>query len=181
MLMSYSGPTLVYRFRADAAYYRTTINRYYGQRRFLLRLPVQYGFISLIALGIFLWNTRSPSRTVMGIAAVAVVLLTAAMVALTKLSVLYRFKRRPDFGAETTVTVSKEGIASSGHHAHGNWGWQAYPRSVRYRDGILLLRRGVVRWLPDAALQAGTPTDATELVKSKTILTNLAPTIRSRL
>lgn len=171
--MSYSGPMLVYKFRADAAYYRTTINRYYRQRRFLLRLPVQYGFISLTALGIFLWNTRSPSRTVLAIAVVAAVLLMGAMVALTKIGVLYRFKRRADFGAETTVTVSKDGLASSGHRAQGKWGWQAYPRSVRYRDGILLLRRGVVRWLPDAALQEGTPAEATELVKSKTTLKNL--------
>jgi hypothetical protein len=168
--MNYSGPILVYKFRADATYYRTTINRYYGQRRFLLRLPVQYGFVSLAALGIFLWNMRSLSRAGVGIAIVVAVLMTVGMVALTKIGILYRFKRRADFGAETTVTVSKDGIASSGHRAQGKWGWQAYPRSVRYPDGILLLRRGVVRWLPDAALQEGTPADATELVKSKTAL-----------
>jgi hypothetical protein len=168
--MNYRGPILVYKFRADATYYRTTINRYYGQRRFLLRLPVQYGFVSLAALGIFLWNMRSLSRAGVGIAIVVAVLMTVGMVALTKIGILYRFKRRADFGAETTVTVSKDGIASSGHRAQGKWGWQAYPRSVRYPDGILLLRRGVVRWLPDAALQEGTPADATELVKSKTAL-----------
>jgi hypothetical protein len=101
---------------------------------------------------------------------VVVALLTASMVALTKISILYRFKRRADFGAEVIVTVAKDAITSSGRHAQGKWGWQAYPRSVRYPDGILLMRRGVIRWLPDAALQEGTPTDATALVQSKTVM-----------
>jgi hypothetical protein len=168
--MSDSGPILVYQFRADAAYYKTTIDRYYGQRRFLLRLPVQYGIVSLAALGIYLGNARSLSRADVGIAAVVALLATVGMVTLTKIGTLYRFKRRADFGAETTVTISKQEIASSGHRAQGKWGWQAYPHAVRYPDGILLLRRGVVRWLPDAALRGGTPADATELVKSRTAL-----------
>ena len=112
----------------------------------------------------------SYSRTAVGVAVIMAVVLTVGMVAVTKIGVLYRFKRRADFGAEVVVTVSEAGIASSGRHAQGSWGWQAYPRSVRYPDGILLLRRGVIRWLPDAALQNGTAADATALVKSKTVL-----------
>lgn len=161
---------LIYQFRADAAYYRTIIDRYYGQRTFMLRLPVQYGIIALAILGIFLGTRRSPSRASVGIAVGAALLLTAGMVAATKIGILHRFKRRADFGAETTLTVSREEITSSGRHAQGRWGWQAYPRSVRYPDGILLLRRGVIRWLPDAALQQGTPADATALVKSRTVM-----------
>ena len=53
-MVGYSGPRLVYKFRADAAYYRTIIDRYYGQRVFLLRLPVQYGIVSLAIVGAFL-------------------------------------------------------------------------------------------------------------------------------
>jgi hypothetical protein len=168
--MNSDGRLLVYKFRTDAAYYRTIIDRYYGQRSFLFRLPVQYGVVSLAIVGFSLWMKGSYSRTAVGVAAIVAVVLTVGMVALTKIGVLYRFKRRADFGAEAVVTVSEDGIASSGRHAQGSWGWQAYPRSVRYPDGILLLRRGVIRWLPDAALQNGTAADATAFVKSKTVL-----------
>jgi hypothetical protein len=168
--VSYSGPRLVYKYRADTAYYKTVIDRYYGQRTFLLRLPIQYGIVSLAIVGAFLGFKGLSTRTAVGIGILVVVVSTAGLVALRKISVLWRFKRRADFGAETTVTVSKEAIVSSGRHAEGQWGWQAYPRSVRYSDGILLVRRGVIRWLPDSALQEGTPADATGLVKSKTVM-----------
>jgi hypothetical protein len=165
-----SAPRLVYKFHADTAYYRTIIDRYYRQRAFPLRLWVQYGILSLAIVGAFLGFKGSFTRTAVGVGLLVVILSTAVMAALTKIAVLYRFKGRADFGTETTVTLSREAITSSGRHAEGKWGWQAYPRSVRYPDGILLLRRGVIRWLPDSALQEGTSTDATALVKSKTIM-----------
>lgn len=168
--MTHGGTRLVYKFSADAAYYRTIINRYYAQRALLLRLPVQWGVVSLAVVGAFLGFKGSFTRTAVGIGMVVVILLTASLVALTKISVFYRFKRRADFGSETTLTISKEAITSSGRHAEGRWGWQAYPRSVRFPDGILLLRRGVIRWLPDSGLQQGTPADATALVKAKTVM-----------
>ena len=160
----------MYRFRADAAHYRTVIDRYYGQRAFLLRLPMQYGIVSLAIVGAFLGFKGMSTRIAVGIGFLVVVASTMGLVALTKVSILWRFKRRADFGAEVTVTVSKDAIISSGRHAEGKWGWQAYPRSVRYPDGILLMRRGVIRWLPDSALQEGTPADATALARSKTVM-----------
>ena len=168
--MTYTGPRLVYKFRADSGYYKTIIDRYYRQRAFLLRPPVQYAIFSLAIVGAFLGFKGLFTRTAVGLGMVVVALLTAGMVALTKASVFYRFKRRADFGADVIMTVSKESISSSGRHAEGKWGWQAYPQSVRYPDGILLLRRGVIRWLPDSALQEGTPADATALVKAKTVM-----------
>jgi hypothetical protein len=87
--MIYSGPRLVYKFRADAAYYRTIIDRYYGQRAFLLRLPVQYGIVSLAIVGAFLGFKDLFTRTAVGIGMVVVALLTAGLVAMTKMSVLY--------------------------------------------------------------------------------------------
>jgi hypothetical protein len=164
------GSRLVYRFRADATYYRCVISRYYGQRALLLRLPVQFGVISLAVVGAFLGYKGLFTGIGVGIGMLSVVLLTVGMAASRRMAVLYRFKRRADYGAEVTMTVSKEAITSSGSHAEGKWGWQAYPRSVRYADGILLMRRGVIRWLPDSALRQGTPADATALVKSKTVM-----------
>lgn len=168
--MTNSVPRLMYRFRGDAAYYRTVIDRYYGQRPALLRLPMQYGILSLAIVGAFLGFMGLWTRTAVGVGLLVVVALVVSLVALTKISILLRFKRRGDFGAEATVTVSKESIVSSGRNAEGKWGWQAYPRSVRYPDGVLLMRRGVIRWLPDSALVEGTPADATSLVKSKTVM-----------
>ena len=169
-MVGYSGPRLVYKFRADAAYYRTLIDRYYGQRVFLLRLPVQYGIVSMVIVGAFVGYKGLFTRTAIGMGTLAVALLTSGLVAVTKSSILWRFKRRADFETEAMVTLSRDAISSSGPRAEGKWGWQAYPRSVRYPDGILLMRRGVVRWLPDSALQEGTPADATALVQSKTVL-----------
>lgn len=168
--MPHSDRRLVYKFRADVAYYRCVIDRYYGQRALPLRLPVQFGVVSLAVVGTFLGYKGLFTPLALGFGIVVVVLLTVGTVALRKMSVLYRFKRRADFGAEVTMTVSKQAITSSGRHSEGQWGWQAYPRSVRYADGILLIRRGVIRWLPDSALREGTPADATALVKSKTVM-----------
>lgn len=166
--MTHSG--VVYKFRTDAAYYTTIIDRYYGQHTFLRGLPVRYGIISLAVVGAFLGFKNLFTRSALGIGLAVVVVLAAGLVALTKLATLYRFKRRADFGAEAIVTLSRDAITSSGRHAQGQWGWQAYPRSVRYPDGILLMRRGVIRWLPDSALQQGTAADATALVRSKTVM-----------
>jgi hypothetical protein len=69
--------------------------------------------------------------------------------------------------------VSSEGLFASGPHVQGKWNWPAYP-AVRYSDGILLLRCGVIRWLPDSALLVGTPTDATAVARSKSVLRELS-------
>ena len=74
--MIYSGPRLVYKFRADAAYYRTIIDRYYGQRAFLLRLPVQHGIVSLAIVGAFLGFKDLFTRTAVGIGMAVAALLT---------------------------------------------------------------------------------------------------------
>jgi hypothetical protein len=161
---------IVYKFHADAAFYRTTIDRYYGQRPLLLRLPVQYGIFGLVLIGVVLWSAKSISPTLVVIAVSAAVAIIFGLVELTKLVILRRFRRRADFGTEATVIVSEAGIASSGRHVEGRWEWRAFPRAVRFDDGILLLRAGVIRWLPDAAIQTGTPRAATALVKSNSEL-----------
>ncbi|MDB6158159.1 MAG: hypothetical protein JWO04_1865 [Gammaproteobacteria bacterium] len=165
---------IVYKFRADTAYYRAVIDRYYSQRPLLLRLPVQYGIFSLIAIGFFLWSTDLPSPEAVAIAAIIAVAIVAGLVFLTKMSILYRFKNRAEFGADAAVSISEEGVSASSHHVQGKWEWAAYPRSARFSDGILLLRAGVIRWLPDSAIQNSTPEAATALVGSKTELRHVA-------
>ena len=165
---------VTYRHRADAAFYWTLINRYYRQRPFALCLPVQFGIIGL-AVAAYM-SATAPDRTVgtlvisLGVGA----LIFLGGIHLTKLSILYRFKRRADFGSEATVILSDSGIASHGEHVEGKWNWAAYPQAVRFPDGILLLRRGVIRWLPDADIQQGDANSATALVAKKTSMRKVA-------
>jgi hypothetical protein len=42
-----------------------------------------------------------------------------------------------------------------------------YARAVRFPDGILLLRKGAIRWLPDRSLETGSVDEAMTLVRSK--------------
>jgi hypothetical protein len=94
-------------------------------------------------------------------------------VAATKWGIYQRFRYRADFGATATVTMSEAGLDASGPHVQGKWDWAAYPSAVRYPDGIMLLRRGVIRWLPDSALLVGTPEEATALARSRSALREL--------
>jgi cation transport ATPase len=165
---------VTYKFRADAAYYRTLIDRYYQQRPFLLSLMAQFGLLALIIAGAFLSTAVAPIGLKVGIALIIAALIFFGGVAFTKWGVYQRLKHRADFGMEATVTMSAGGLVASGPRFEGKWNWAAYPRAVRYSDGILLLRRGVIRWLPDSALVVGTPTDATALTRSKSALRELA-------
>ena len=164
---------ITYKFTVDATYYRTLIDRFYRQRPLPLRLTSQFGILGLI-LGItFLWFAPALVRFKGWIALAIVALVFFGGVALTKWSIYRRLKRRADFGTEAILTMSGAGLVGSGAKSTGEWSWAAFPRAVRYADGIMLLRRGVIRWLPDSALMAGTPADATALVRSKSALREL--------
>lgn len=69
--------------------------------------------------------------------------------------------------------MSEAGLGASGPHVQGKWDWAAYPSAVRYPDGIMLIRRGVIRWLPDSALLVGTPEEATALARARSALREL--------
>jgi hypothetical protein len=161
---------ITYKFRADAAYYRTLIDRYYQQRPFLLSLKAQFGLLALIIAGAFLWAVAAPIEFRVGIALIIAASVLFGGVALTKWGVYQRLKHRADFGTEATVTMTAGGLVASGAYSEGKWNWAAFPRAVRYRDGIMLFRRGVIRWLPDSALVVGTAADATALTRSKSAL-----------
>jgi hypothetical protein len=165
---------VTYKFNVDATYYHTLIDRYYQQRRFPFRLPVQFGFLALIIAGAFVSTTVVALAAKVIIALITIALIFFGGIALTKWGVYRRLKYRADFGTQATVIMSPEGLAASGTHSQGNWSWAAYPHAVRHADGIMLLRRGVIRWLPDSALLVGTREDATALVRSKSALRDLA-------
>jgi hypothetical protein len=164
---------IIYKIRTDADYYKTVTDRYYQQRPFLFKLPVQFGLLSLGFVCWYVYAARATGTSTSD--AIVVALIIGALILfggifLTKWGIHLRFKRRADYGTEATVTMSEAGIAASGQHVQGKWEWGAYPNAVRFTDGILLYRPGVIRWLPDAAVQGGTPDEATALVGSKTAL-----------
>lgn len=71
------------------------------------------------------------------------------------------------------MTLSEEGVTGHGKHGESIQYWTTYPRAVRFSDGILLLRRGVIRWLPDSAISEGSGKEATKLIASKIAIRRL--------
>jgi hypothetical protein len=166
--------TLHYKYVFDSAYCKAVIARFYGQRPLLLRLPVQFAIP--VAIVIWIWSSWQkmdaswPNVIALICAGVAVI---GAGVYLGKLGVLQRLKRNSEFGLEVTITISAQGLTASSSNGGREYAWSAYPRSVRYADGILLMRGGAIRWLPDTSLQEGSAEQATDLIRGKTKMRDL--------
>jgi hypothetical protein len=47
----------------------------------------------------------------------------------------------------------------------GRFPWNVYDRAVSFSDGLLLVRKGGIRWLPHEALRGGSPAEALALVQ----------------
>ena len=164
-----------YKFSFDSAYCKALISRYYRQRPFFLRLPVQFTVLAIILLlAWFSTLAAADSSGGLPIAAIFAILVIVGSVRLVRFGVMMKLRRNSEFGSEVKVALSEEGLEASSPYGHASIKWAAYPRSVRYRDGILLLRGGAIRWLPDAALQEGSVQEAVALVSSKTKLRSVA-------
>jgi hypothetical protein len=159
---------ITYSIRVDRSYCESVMARYYRQLPFMLHLPVQFGLLAIVLAGWFSWRYNPIVGGLVG-ASVFVFGILA-----TKAGILFRLRRMPDFGHDLSVSISDAGVAAKGEHVQSTWQWSAYPRSVRFPDGVLLLRAGVIRWLPDSAISGGTAADATTLIGSKTSLRNVA-------
>ena len=92
---------------------------------------------------------------------------------LVKRGIILKYHLRPTFGAETTSRITDNEVVIRGPGA-GQFPWTAYSRAVRYSDGILLVRKGGIRWLPNAALKEGTPGDAIAIVRTRLPVRDLA-------
>jgi hypothetical protein len=112
------------------------------------------------------WEVHAPLTRKLGVSLILGAIVFFGGITATKWGIFQRFRYRPDFGTEVTVTMSDTGLVASGHNVQGQWDWAAYPHAVRYSDGIMLLCPGVIRWLPDSALTVGTSADATALARS---------------
>jgi hypothetical protein len=156
--------TVTYKFRIDADYYRDLIDRYYQQRPLIFRLQVQFGFAALVSIVLVAFGFVAPTVNVAIVAATMAGLVYFGGIAVTRWGIFQRFRYRADFGTEVTVTMSDTGLTAAGLHSEGKWVWGAYPSAARFGDGVMLLRPGLIRWLPDSALIVGTRDEATTLV-----------------
>ena len=164
---------ITYRIRPDEAFYKTTIDRYDQQRPRYLRYATQYLLAGLILATIWVTMTRPLTEQVIFQSLAIAVATAIGGVFVTKLGILWRFKRRFDFGQEFDTVISDEGIKATGAHVQSTWTWPAYPCSVRFRDGILLMKKGAIRWMPDAAIISGDADSATALVSANTAMRRL--------
>jgi hypothetical protein len=156
-----------YAWRYDTDYYVAVVDRYYQQLPFFLHLPSQFGILWLAGLAIYLAATADVSVH----SALWAILIGAvgipAGISLTRKAILLKYRIRPSFNSECTYSMSEAGLTIQSKSVRGTFEWSEYSRAVRFPDGILLLRQGAIRWLPDSAILAGTPTQATELVRAR--------------
>ena len=159
-----------YRYVTDTAYFKALMERYYRQRIWAIRPWGQFAILTA-PLGlafIYAWGTNASWTTGAGFAFSGMILLSVVCVVAIKVAVLSRLRRGPTANGQITATISEEQLHFVGPRTESTYQWSAYPRSVRYSDGILLLRPGVICWLPDSALTNSTADAATALVRTHT-------------
>jgi hypothetical protein len=163
--------SIEYHVKGDAAYFRTVRDRYYRQRPFPLRLTSQFSILGacLVLPWVYAWVLDAPWKSGAEFGIPIGIVVAVGSFYLTKAIILARLRGRGK-NSEGTVTLSEEGVTGRGQRGQTLQNWTSYPRAVRFFDGILLLRGGVIRWLPDSALRRGTAEEATALVAAKTQL-----------
>lgn len=157
---------ILYSWRYDASYYATVIDRYYQQLPFVLQLPTQFTLLWLIGIGTYFAMTHAALRDFAGWALAIGAIGIPALVVLTKRAILLKYRLRLSFGTEASYSLADAGVSIQAKSVHGTYPWSEYSRAVRFSDGMLLLRNGAMRWLPDSALQRGTVEEALALVRS---------------
>jgi hypothetical protein len=163
-----------YKYAFNAAYCRTVIARFYRQRLFYFLLSYQFALIAAIVL--LAWFTTHAAAQPSPVSFKAVCITGAVLLGfllMMRAAVLLKLRGSREFGNEVTIVLSDEGLEASGPNGHSIVKWSAYPRSVRFADGFLLMRGGAIRWLPDAALEQGSVDAALSLIRSKTSLRSI--------
>jgi hypothetical protein len=160
--------TIDYKWRYDARYYAAVVDRYYRQLPFVLHLPSQFTLLWLLGVLLFSWVTGESIKEFAGWALLIGAVAIPPLVVLTKLGIRlkYRLRARSGFGTETSYSMAETGVTITGT-GQGTFAWSVYSRAIRFSDGLLLMRKGAVRWLPDAALESGSVVEATALVRSR--------------
>lgn len=159
-----------YRIVMDAAYCTDLVERYRRQLPMFLR-PGVVALMPLVVLAI-VWLVYARSNAAFQgvfpwLAAALLAMAVLDYVVLRQLPVRRLLRRA---GESITYTLTDEGLEAVGPLAEGKLKWAAYPRSVRFADGFLLLRPGTICWLPDVALKGANSGAVLELLRAKTTL-----------
>ena len=157
---------VVYKWRYDGEYLSTTIARYYKQLPVVFHPPVQFTLAWLVCVLAYWETTGAALKDFAGWALLIGFIVIPGGSAVSKQGILFKYRVRRSFGTEALYSMTEAGVSYSGVSQEASYPWTTYTRGVRFPDGILLLRRGAMRWLPDRALQQGTPAQATDLVRS---------------
>jgi hypothetical protein len=158
---------IVYRWRYDAAYYSTVTDRYYRQLPFVLHLPTQFTLLWLLMVTVC-WCFMDIGLTELVMWALVIgAIAIPTFVFLTKKAIFLKYRVRPSFDSDACYTLSDGGGTIQQHVGETRFPWSTYARAVRFPDGILLLRKGAIRWLPDRSLETGSVDEAMALVRSK--------------
>jgi hypothetical protein len=159
-----------YAFTTDLKYYRELIERYYQQRSQVLKPRMQFGaiFLCWLVFSAYEWLNGLDSHASILLFALGFGLFCAGAVYLTNALILRKLTSKGQFNKELTVRLSTQGLVFSGVLGSKEYPWSYYPRSVRYCDGILLLRSGKISWLPDHGITSGSPSEAEATVRAAT-------------
>jgi hypothetical protein len=166
---------LRYKYLFDTTYCRAVIAHFYRQRPFYLRLHYQFAAVALLILLAWVSTQAAAAPSSRG-PLIALCVAGAVILGFTwlvRFAIMTKLKKSREFGKEVTITLSDEGLEASGSNGRSSVKWSAYPRAVRYSDGILLARGGAIRWLPDSALEEGSNQEVLELVAAKTTLRSI--------
>jgi hypothetical protein len=152
-----------YSWRSDEQYYANVVTHQYRQLALVLQLRSQAIIIWIVLSGVVLsWDLASRTKWV----SLAFVTAFACVFSpLMKRLIVLKYRLRPTFGAETTFSMLDNEVVIIGPGA-GRFPWTVYDRAVHFSDGILLVRKGGIRWLPDGALMEGTPGEAIAIVRA---------------
>ena len=113
----------------------------------------------------------SAASLVVGALIVGAIAIPVAAV-LTNMGIKTRYLMRPSFGTDADLVLSAAGVTISQMSLNGTYPWTTYTRAVRFDDGVMLLKRGAIRWLPDSALVSGTVEDALQLLRAHLPITS---------
>lgn len=156
-----------YRWTYDAGYYSTLVDRYYKQLPLIRHLAIQYTFMWLGGTTIFSFVIGTPTLEFAALALLVGAIGVPGLVLLTKQGIVLKYRLRPSFGTNADYFASETGFTIRQKSLDGSYPWTTYSSAVRFADGILLLKAGAIRWLPDYALQRGSIEDVLALVRSR--------------
>ncbi len=164
-----------YSLTLDESYFRALIARYYQQRSFLFKPEWQAAIAGAVLLAALLFVPVDGNRATF-VFLMALLYAVAALggVAAIRVLVYQKFRYTSYFGRDSTTTLTDEGVKVGMSSGSSLTAWSKYHSAVRYPDGIMLLRRGVIWWLPDRSLAAGTAQDVVQFVSKRTRMRNVA-------